>query len=507
MSQRSKLFPLLIVLLAAAPGLRLAAQPGPLAPYGPEIRLTGEADPFTLPVISADPAGGLQMAWNRFINTFQNETWARRFDRGGHPSGAARRIDAMDFLLRGQLTLVPLGPGRSAAVWINFPGAIPDSPAKEVGAQSTVLARVLGADGLPLGGLAQLDVRDTADVGYLAVTPLSGGGFAAGWIDLSQGHVFRIFDANAQPLSGEIVMPLHGYTLGGLAQGGFLAYWKDSGGAFARRFGADGQPTGAAFAVDAGDHPSLRADGSFVNATAQAVSGGAGGWTVTARLWDAAGHRLGADIAVGDGAGQLSVASVAVAPSGDFLVVWEDGIDLFPPKVTESHVWARLFDATGHPSGPAVRADSQPAGDRFAAQAVTDGHDWVIGWTTAPSGDFVARRFSSACATPDRTLCLQDSRFRVDVTWHDPRSGATGTASALPQTSDTGGFWFFNPDNLELTVKVLDGRAVNGHFWVFYGSLSDVEFTINVTDSTTGAKRTYHNPPYNLASKADTTAF
>jgi len=180
----------------------LAAQPGPLAPYGPEIRLTGVADPFTLPVISADPAGGLQMAWNRMIiNTFQNEIWARRFDRGGRPSGPALRIDAVDFLLRGQLTVVPLGPGRSAAVWINFPGAIPDSPAKEVGAQSTILARVLGADGLPLGGVAQLDVRDTADVAYLAVTPLAGGGFAAAWIDLSQGLVFRTFDANAQPLA------------------------------------------------------------------------------------------------------------------------------------------------------------------------------------------------------------------------------------------------------------------------------------------------------------------
>ncbi len=507
MSQRSKLFPLLIVLLAMAPGLRLAAQPGPLAPYGPEIRLTGEADQFTLPVISADPAGGLQIAWVRSLDTFRNEIWARRFDRGGHPSGPVVRIDTSDYLLHGQLTMVPLSPGRSAAAWITFPGTLPElaNRRKEVGNQSTVSARLLGADGLPLGGEAQLDVRDTADVSYLAVTPLSGGGFAAAWTDVSQGLVFRTFDANAQPLSGEIAMPLHGYILGELAEGGFLAYWKDSGGAFARRFGTDGQPTGAAFAVDAGDQPGLRADGSLVSATAQPEAGG--GWTVTARLWDAAGHRLGTDIAVGDGEGQLRVASVAVAPSGDFLVVWEDGIDLFPPRVTESHVWARLFDATGHPTGPAVRADSQPAGDRIAAQAVTDGHDWVIGWTTAPDGAFVARRFSSACATPDRTLCLQDSRFRVDVTWHDPRSGATGTASAIPQTSDTGAFWFFNPDNLEVTVKVLDGRAVNGHFWVFYGSLSDVEFTVDVTDSTTGVKKTYHNPPYTLASKADTTAF
>jgi hypothetical protein len=461
-------------------------------------------------VISADPAGGLQMAWDRILtSTLQSEIWARRFDRGGHPSGPAVRIDTADNLLHGQLTAVPLGPGRSAALWINFPGTLPDlaaGPAKAVGTQSTVSARLLGADGLPLGGEAQLDVRDTADVSYLAVAPLRGGGFAAAWIDLSQGIVARVFDGSARPLSGEIPLPFHGYTLGGLAEGGFLAYWKDSGGAFARRFGSDGQPTGAAFAVDAGAHPSLRLDGSFLSATAQAAPGLSGGWTVTARLWDAAGHPLGADIAAGDGPGELSVESVAVAPSGDFLIVWKDGLD--GNEAAGSHLWARLFDAAGHPSGPAVRVDaSLPPDRRFAAQAVTDGHDWVIGWTAAPSGAFVARRFSSACPAPDRTLCLQDSRFRVDVTWHDPRSGRTGTGTAIPQTSDTGAFWFFGPENLELTVKVLDGRPVNHRFWVFYASLSDVEFTIDVTDSTTGAKKTYHNPPYNLASRADTAAF
>jgi len=510
MSQRSRVFPLLLVLLAAAPGLRLAAQfiaqPGPLAPFGPEIQLTDEADAFVFPSFAADPGGGLQLVWNRNIFVYQSEAWARRFDRGGHPSGPAVRLDTPSNQLQIGLTAVPLGPGLSAAVWVNVESqlsiAAPGS-GKTVGAASTASARLLGADGQPLSGETQLDTGDTAE-GSLAVTPLSGGGFAASWVNPTQRVVLRTFDADAQPLGGEVAVDLHTYILGGLASGGFLAYWQDSGGGgFARRFGRDGQPAGSPFAVDAGPHPDVRPDGSFLSATAQADPLASGAWTVTARLWDAAGHRLGADIAVGSGTEPLGVESVAVAPSGDFLVVWKDGL----AQNAESHIWARLFDAAGHPTGPAVRADSQPAGDRFVAQAVTDGHDWVIGWTTVPDGAFVARRFSSACATPDRTLCLQDSRFHVDATWRDPRSGATGTASTVPQTSDTGAFWFFSPDNLELTVKVLDGRPVNGHFWVFYASLSDVEFTITVTDSVTGSKKTYHNPPYNLASKADTAAF
>ena len=78
---------------------------------------------------------------------------------------------------------------------------------------------------------------------------------------------------------------------------------------------------------------------------------------------------------------------------------------------------------------------------------------------------------------------------------------------ATQLTDDTGVFWFFAPSNLELMVKVLDGSGVNGHFWVFYGALSDVEYTITVTDTATGSQRTYHNPLHHLASGAYLDAF
>ena len=56
-------------------------------------------------------------------------------------------------------------------------------------------------------------------------------------------------------------------------------------------------------------------------------------------------------------------------------------------------------------------------------------------------------------------------------------------------------------------VKVLDARAVNGHWWVFYGSLSNVPFTLTVTDTATGTPRVYRNPPRTFASRGDTAAF
>jgi hypothetical protein len=93
------------------------------------------------------------------------------------------------------------------------------------------------------------------------------------------------------------------------------------------------------------------------------------------------------------------------------------------------------------------------------------------------------------------------------VTWHDPFNGGSGVGQGSGLTGDSGYFWFFDPSNVELVVKILDGRAVNGKFWVFYGALTNVEYDIKVHPFDTEAERTYHNPPFQFRSVADTGAF
>ncbi len=113
-----------------------------------------------------------------------------------------------------------------------------------------------------------------------------------------------------------------------------------------------------------------------------------------------------------------------------------------------------------------------------------------------------------ACSPGSNALCLLGGRFRVSVHWKNQHGGGVeGEGTAIPGTDQTGYFWFFDPTNLELVVKVLDGRPVNGKFWVFYGALSDVEYTLTVTDVETGAERVYVNTPGNLCGKGDTGAF
>lgn len=101
---------------------------------------------------------------------------------------------------------------------------------------------------------------------------------------------------------------------------------------------------------------------------------------------------------------------------------------------------------------------------------------------------------AAACVPGPHRLCLADGRFRVEVTWRN-FSGQTGEGSvAACSTADSGLFWFFDPDNWELMVKVLDGCALTGHHWVFAAATTTVEYTLTVTDTRTGEAKVYHNP-------------
>ena len=113
---------------------------------------------------------------------------------------------------------------------------------------------------------------------------------------------------------------------------------------------------------------------------------------------------------------------------------------------------------------------------------------------------------TSPCVPDATTLCLHDGRFEVEVAWEDFQGGQ-GVGHAMPETGDSGWFWFFDPDNVELLVKVIDGREVNDNFWFFYGALSNVGYTITVRDTDTGEVKTYPNPSGRFASVGDTAAF
>ncbi len=113
-----------------------------------------------------------------------------------------------------------------------------------------------------------------------------------------------------------------------------------------------------------------------------------------------------------------------------------------------------------------------------------------------------------SCLASSTTLCLAGNRFEVEVDWRD-FEGETGSGRVVSvDSADSGLFWFFDADNWELLVKVLDGCGINNRFWVFSAATTNVEFSLKVTDTHSGAVRTYVNPSgVAAAATTDTDAF
>lgn len=93
----------------------------------------------------------------------------------------------------------------------------------------------------------------------------------------------------------------------------------------------------------------------------------------------------------------------------------------------------------------------------------------------------------------EEVLSLNDDRFEVYVTWQTS-DGGTGSGQPVRLTRDTGYFWFFDPENVELVVKVLNACEPFGRFWVFAAGLTDVAVEVTVVDTATGATFDFSNP-------------
>ena len=100
---------------------------------------------------------------------------------------------------------------------------------------------------------------------------------------------------------------------------------------------------------------------------------------------------------------------------------------------------------------------------------------------------------TTGCLPDESHLCLQGGRFLVGATYATD-IGLAGEAHAVPLEPDSGGFWFFGPDNLELLVKVLDACVPFERYWVYAAGLTNVGVTLVVEDTSTGAVREYRSP-------------
>lgn len=90
-------------------------------------------------------------------------------------------------------------------------------------------------------------------------------------------------------------------------------------------------------------------------------------------------------------------------------------------------------------------------------------------------------------------LTLQDGRFQIVADFRT-FEGVRGDATPVALDDQSGAFWFFEPDNPELFVKVLDGCELNGRYWIFIAGLTNVEVNVAVFDVRSDAVPVYGNP-------------
>ena len=176
------------------------------------------------------------------------------------------------------------------------------------------------------------------------------------------------------------------------------------------------------------------------------------------------------------------------------------------------------------------------AGDVIALTNVTSCGLPVVAAATSPGapgpyyavpGDITAN-FSPTTTVPqtgpaiialatDESLSMLNNRFRMTLVATNPRTGAIAQGSPVQLINAAG--YFSLPDLTgdrffpEVMVKMVDASgspALGGTFWVFHSPLTDVQYTLTITDSVRGRTRSYNNAsaaPGQLCGGVDTSAF
>ncbi len=95
----------------------------------------------------------------------------------------------------------------------------------------------------------------------------------------------------------------------------------------------------------------------------------------------------------------------------------------------------------------------------------------------------------------------------MEATWRD-FGGASGAGTASQLTGETGYFYFFSPNNLEVMVKALNGcdRSLGHHFWIYGAGLTNVQVELKATDTLTGEVKLYYQPAWARPSSRSSTA-
>jgi hypothetical protein len=119
------------------------------------------------------------------------------------------------------------------------------------------------------------------------------------------------------------------------------------------------------------------------------------------------------------------------------------------------------------------------------------------------------------CTSSATAACLLQGRFRVSVAFLNqfanppaPGNFLAGKLRDIPDNPDLAIFGINNAAQIEVVVRIQDTRPFGfNRFDVYYGGLTDLEYTVTVTDTIKGVTKTYRNPPGTVGGGVDRVTF
>lgn len=121
----------------------------------------------------------------------------------------------------------------------------------------------------------------------------------------------------------------------------------------------------------------------------------------------------------------------------------------------------------------------------------------------------------TSCTPTATAACLSDGRFRVSIAFVNQFANPPQPGNFLGrklreglQNPDVAIFGISAPEAIEVVVRIQDARPFGlNRFDVYYGGLTDLEYTVTVTDTQKNVTKSYRNPPGVVGGAVDRTTF
>jgi len=200
----------------------------------------------------------------------------------------------------------------------------------------------------------------------------------------------------------------------------------------------------------------------------------------------------------------LAVLTAAAAPTASFDMSTHNPSAGYLVQFTDTSsgsptLWAWDF-------GDGTTSTEQNPSHAFAAAGAFTVH--LV--ASNPSGSSTATL--AVTVTPNTVLRLNPAHtFDLTLAAHDPRTGNSGDGTVIGQ-NDVYGYFSIpavsgNAGNPEVIVKMVDATAIGQNYWVFYGCMTDLEYTLSVKENATGVVKTYSKDAGKPCGQFDTSGF